>query len=135
MILKKGGLKLVGVSSVLDFGGGCGQHYKLAKRQWPDLHWAVVETSAMARRASELATDKLRFFTDIQSAAEWLGAIDVMHSNSALQYHPDPVETLRRLCSLKATRMLWDRLALSQSHIEREEQVSFLGDNGPGSSG
>lgn len=50
--------------------------------------WAVVETPAMTARASELATDRLRFFTDIDGAAEWLGYVDVMHSNCALQY-PD----------------------------------------------
>ena len=48
---------MAGVSSVLDFGGGCGLHYKLARLQSPNIRWAVAETPAMARRASELATD------------------------------------------------------------------------------
>src|SRR5258708_10221942 len=71
--------EMVGVSSVLDFGGGCGQHYKLARRQSPDVHWAVVETSAMLARARELATEKLQFFTDISDAQKWLGSIYLMH--------------------------------------------------------
>ena len=51
-----------GVKSVLDFGGGCGLHYKIARRQAPNIHWAVVETPSMVLRARELATDKLAFF-------------------------------------------------------------------------
>jgi hypothetical protein len=44
--------EMAGVSSVLDFGGGCGLHYKLAKLQSPKIRWAVVETPAMVARAS-----------------------------------------------------------------------------------
>jgi putative methyltransferase (TIGR04325 family) len=125
--------EMIGASSVLDFGGGCGLHYKLARCESPGVRWAVVEIPAMIQRATELATDNLRFFPDIASAAAWLGAVGVMHSNSALQYTPAPLETLRQLCALRATRMLWQRLALSNSSIERELQTSLLGDNGPGS--
>jgi hypothetical protein len=125
--------EMAGVSSVLDFGGGCGVHYKLARRQSPDIRWAVVETPAMLERASELATEKLQFFGDISEAQKWLGAIDVMYSNSVLQYTPDPEDTLTRLCRLRARRMIWDRITLSKAHIEREVQSSLLGDNGPGS--
>jgi putative methyltransferase (TIGR04325 family) len=121
-----------GISTVLDFGGGCGLHYKLAARQSPGIRWAVVETPAMTARASELATDRLRFFTDIDAAAEWLGAIDVMHSNGALQYVPDPIATLSRLCGLRATTMLWHRMFLSQADTRTEAQVSRLIDNGLG---
>jgi hypothetical protein len=125
--------EMAGVSSVLDFGGGCGLHFKLARRSSPDIRWAVVETPAMIQRASELATDRLRFFTDISEAQSWLGPIDVMYSNSALQYTPEPEDTLKRLCHLRARRMTWLRIALSTANIERQFQFSLLGDNGPGS--
>jgi hypothetical protein len=125
--------EMAGVSSVLDFGGGCGLHFKLARRSSPDIRWAVVETPAMIERATEIATDKLRFFTDISEAQTWLGPIDVMHSNSALQYTPDPEDILKRLCYLRAKRMTWERITLSEANVERELQSSLLGDNGPGS--
>jgi putative methyltransferase (TIGR04325 family) len=121
-----------GVSNVLDFGGGCGMHYKLAVRQSSSIRWAVVETPAMVARASELATRQLRFFTDIEEAAEWLGPVDVMHSNGALQYVPDPISTLSKLCSLRAGTMLWHRMFFSPDDIRTETQVSRLIDNGPG---
>src|SRR4051794_30729350 len=95
---KDGWPEMAGVSSVLDFGGGCGLHYKQARS--PNVQWAVVETPAMVERAKELATDRLQFFTEISEAAEWLGDIDVMHSNGALQYVPHPEHALRHLCAL-----------------------------------
>src|SRR5689334_22774276 len=60
---------LVGASTVLDFGGACGAHYKEAQHYTPDVRWAVVETPAMVRKASDIATDRLRFFTSIIEAA------------------------------------------------------------------
>jgi hypothetical protein len=93
--------EMSGVSSVLDFGGGCGIHYKLAKSS--TVRWAVVETARMVERASELATDRLRFFTSIDTAKEWLDDIDVMHSRHALHYTTDPADTLQKLCSLRAS--------------------------------
>ncbi len=115
-------------SSVLDFGGGCGIHYKQA--QLSKVRWAIVETPAMVERAAELATDQLQFFTTVSAAAEWLGHIDVMHSNGALQYTPEPEKVLKQLCDLRANIMLWSRLYFSESS---ETQTSFLNDNGPGS--
>jgi hypothetical protein len=124
--------EMAGVSSVLDFGGGCGLHYKLARNQSPNIRWAIVETPAMTERAKELSTESLKFFTSISDAAHWLGSIDMMYSNGALQYTTDPEQTLRQLCSVGAKTMLWQRIALSSEEIQREEQLSRLGDNGPG---
>jgi putative methyltransferase (TIGR04325 family) len=121
---------LAEASTVLDFGGGCGIHYKQANS--PTVRWAVVETPAMVTRARELATDRLQFFTDISEAQRWLGDVDVMHSNGALQYSNDPVGVLKQLCAVKANTMLWTRLRLSEGTIERELQSSRLRDNGPG---
>ena len=78
-------------STVLDFGGGFAQHYKCATPLSPDVRWAVVETPAVVARASVLASDKLRFFTSVAAAADWLGEIDLMHSDGALHYSPDPL--------------------------------------------
>jgi putative methyltransferase (TIGR04325 family) len=118
---------IAGAKTVLDFGGACGRHYKDAMD--PEIRWAVVETPAMVARAKALETDRLKFFTDIDSASSWLGSIDVMHSNGALQFAPDPISVVRKLCSLNASRMLWYRLFLGTG---KETQVSMLGDNGPG---
>ena len=122
---------VAGVTTVLDFGGGAGLHYKLACRQSPDIRWAVVETPAMAGRARELATDRLMFFERIEEAADWLGDVDLVHSNGAIQYVPDPLETVRALCSVQPAMLSWHRVPISDE-IRREVQTSYLGDNGPG---
>ncbi|MGY4354635.1 hypothetical protein ACVW0J_001128 [Bradyrhizobium sp. i1.7.7] len=92
---------VAGINTVLDFGGGAGLHYKVARRQCPDIRWAVVETPAMVQRAKELGTDRLMFFERIDQAADWLGTVDLIHSNGTIQYVPDALETVRTLCSVR----------------------------------
>ncbi|WKA26545.1 class I SAM-dependent methyltransferase [Bradyrhizobium roseum] len=122
------------IKTVLDFGGGAGLHYKLARLQNPDIRWAVVETQAMVRRASELATDRLKFFSDIGPAADWLDDVDLMHSNGAIQYVPNPIEVVRSLCAVRPAAIVWRRVPTNDGEAEvREMQTSFLSDNGPGS--
>lgn len=118
--------------AVLDFGGGAGIHYKLARQQSPDIRWAVVETPAMVRRASKLATNRLMFFSDIEKAADWLGNIDLMHSNGAIQYVADALGTVKALCTARPAKMVWYRVPISEGASRAEIQTSFLSHNGPG---
>ncbi|AWM02527.1 hypothetical protein [Bradyrhizobium amphicarpaeae] len=116
--------------TVLDFGGACGIHYKLARREAPLVRWAVVETPAMVRQAAQLETDHLRFFETIEAAASWLGTIDLIHSNGAVQYTPNPIEMVRQLAGVGAPRMQWKRLFFSDQPLA-ERQRSMLIENGP----
>jgi putative methyltransferase (TIGR04325 family) len=121
---------ILGAATVLDYGGGCGLHYKQARSS--AVRWAVVETPAMVARAKELATDRLQFFTDISEAAAWLGDIDVMHSNGAIHFADDPEQITKQLCSVGAKKLVWDRMHLSDAGIQTGVQTSNLVDNGPG---
>lgn len=122
------------IGTVLDFGGGAGLHYKLARLQNPNIRWAVVETQAMVYRARVLATDRLKFFSEIDMAAQWLGDVELMHSNGAIQYVPNPIETVGSLCAVRPAAIVWRRVPTNDGAAEvREMQTSFLGDNGPGS--
>src|SRR4051812_37649648 len=56
-------LEIGDASVVLDFGGGAGIHYNRARS--PTVRWAVVESPAMVERASELSTDRLKFFASV----------------------------------------------------------------------
>ncbi|MBR0906326.1 hypothetical protein [Bradyrhizobium liaoningense] len=122
-----------GLKTVLDFGGGAGLHYKVASQQSPDIRWAVVETPAMVRRARELATDHLLFFERIDDAAHWLGSVDLVHSNGAIQYVADQFEAIKALCSVQPAMLAWHRVPIS-AEARREVQTSYLSDNGPGKS-
>jgi putative methyltransferase (TIGR04325 family) len=119
------------LTAVLDIGGGAGIHYKLARQQSPAIRWAVVETPAMVRRASELATDQLMFFDDIEKAADWLGSIDLMHSNGAIQYVEEPIGTVKALCAARPAKMVWYRVPIGDT-AKAEVQTSLLSNNGPG---
>jgi len=124
--------EMSGIASVLDFGGGCGHHFFRAVRQSPAIRWAVVETPNMAKRAAELETKGLRFFTDISAALAWLGPPQIVHCDSALQFTDDPVRHLRDLCAIQAPTMIWKRIALSDDETERDVAISLLAENGPG---
>ena len=122
-----------GKSTVLDFGGGCGVHYRQALLVNPDVRWAIVEHPAVVRRAVELSTNRLQFFTSIKAASDWLGSIDLMHSNCALQYCADPAADLREICNACAREMVWRRTPLSHSnHVERTNELMPLSHVGPG---
>lgn len=118
------------INTVLDFGGACGIHYKLARREAPFVRWAVVETPAMVRQAAQLETDYLRFFETIDAATLWLGTIDLMHSNGAVQYTSNPIVVVRQLAGVGAARMQWNRLFFSDQP-RAERQRSLLIENGP----
>ena len=119
---------------VLDFGGACGVHHKLATLLFPDaaFRWAVVETPSMARRARPLETDGLKFFGDIGSARTWLESVDLLNSNSVLQYLGDPLQTTRQLLELSPNIALWERLMLSNGPTVVGQHRTMLFNHGPG---
>jgi putative methyltransferase (TIGR04325 family) len=120
------------IAHVLDFGGAAGLHYLAVKQAFPlrQFRWAIVETPAMVEAAT-LGSDELRFFSDIENAAGWLQRVDIMHSNSALQYVDEPDATLDKIMGLQAPIMLWGKMMLAAQR-ERFMQRSRLRENGPG---
>jgi putative methyltransferase (TIGR04325 family) len=117
---------------VLDFGGACGFHYLASQRLGIPKRWAVVESPAMATRASSLETDDLRFFSTIDAACRWLGDVDFIHSSGTLQYIPKPFETLEQLLALSVPIILWSRMALTENAAVTSVMTSTLSANGPG---
>lgn len=118
---------------VLDFGGAAGFHYLCAQRMFPArrFRWAVVERPEMVAAAAELSSVRLQFFDTIQSAAAWLGGVDLLHSNGAVNYVDEPERTLDELLSLKASTVTWARLLLGEDR-RTEEHIAPLSAHGPG---
>src|SRR5689334_1585036 len=56
---------------------------------------------------------------------------DVIYSNGALQYTPDPATTLKELCAVGAKVLVWKRVVFSD-RVVTEQQISWLSQNGPG---
>ena len=96
------------------------------------FRWAVVETPSMVRKARSLETESLKFFEDIASANAWLGSVDLVNSNSVLQYLKDPLQTTRQLLELSPKVVLWERLMLSNGATHADQQRTMLFDHGPG---
>ena len=122
--------------SVLDFGGGGGSHYTIARAVLgaaQPLKWAVVETPAMVRAAAPMHDGSLGFFEDIDAAADSLGGIDLVFTSSALHYCPDPLAFLERLVALQAPHLAITRTAFRAGPGTLFGlQASRLSSNGPG---
>jgi putative methyltransferase (TIGR04325 family) len=118
---------------VLDFGGGAGFHYMAVSRAYPrrNFRWAVVEHPQIASRYKEFETETLRMFASPEQAADWLGGVDLLHSNSVLQYLDAPEAMLGRLLALQPHFVLWARMLLAQER-RSEIQVAPLSAHGPG---
>jgi putative methyltransferase (TIGR04325 family) len=118
---------------VLDFGGAAGLHYAAAHRAFPErsFRWAVVETAVMAGRAKRFESENLRFFLSPEAAMDWLGGLDLLHSNGTLQYLDDPEAMLARLLNLRPSSILWARVVLEKKRAAKT-QVALLSSHGPG---
>lgn len=121
---------------VIDFGGGAGYHYEMARialGQSAAICWNVVETTAMAKAARGLEEQGLKFFDSIEEAARDLGSVDLVLASSSLQYCPDPELFLQRLIDVGASHLFITRTPFSES-LENviSVQRSRLSANGPG---
>ena len=122
--------------NVIDFGGGAGYHYEIARAalgQSAAVRWNVVETTAMAKAARSLEEPGLKFFDNIEEAARDLGSVDLVLASSSLQYCPDPVLFLQRLIDVDAGHLFITRTPFSESPEDVVSvQRSRLSANGPG---
>jgi putative methyltransferase (TIGR04325 family) len=119
---------------VIDLGGACGVHYAVAQLLKLPLRWAVVESPAMATRAADLASDELNFFSDMQTANDWLGGVDLLFSSGTIQYMSEPIEALSLTLSLSPPVVVWTRMALVEGgRSVTKTQKSWLSENGHGS--
>jgi putative methyltransferase (TIGR04325 family) len=121
---------------VLDFGGGGGAHYTLARcalgEQAP-LRWAVVETPSMARAASALGDGSLEFFDAIAPALQSLGRVDLVFTSGALHCCPHPALFLQQLLDIGARHLVITRTAFASGEETLVRvQRSHLSENGPG---
>jgi putative methyltransferase (TIGR04325 family) len=121
---------------VLDFGGGAGFHYTVARAYFDkdtNFQWNVVETPALVREADKMCNSELRFFGDIESAKADLGSVDLVFTSGALQFCEQPLSALETLLSIRAKHLFIARTPLLDEDRDLVfMQKSFLSDNGPG---
>jgi len=121
---------------VLDFGGGGGYHYTLARHALGNeckIKWHVVETESMCQSGQAMTDESLKFFNSISSAQKDLGNIDLLLTSSALQYCPDPIAYLKELLAVSAKYIYITRTPFFPGHQTLVSvQSSMLSQNGPG---
>lgn len=122
---------------ILDFGGGGGYHFFLANKVLGSRQrftWNVVETPKMVEKArKKVFVEHLFFDKSISGAKKRLGVIDLVFTSSALQYCPDPLDYLRKLCDLDAKFVFITRTPFVNGDDDIITiQASRISDNGPG---
>ena len=120
---------------VLDFGGGSGTHYWVAKKilgNNVELDWRVVETPSMVKAVTryELANEELTFYSDVQEAVSD-ATFDAVYASSSVHYTPDPYATLEILCNIRSKRLIITRTPMADEDLILL-QTSRMRDNGPG---
>ncbi|MCS5707704.1 methyltransferase, TIGR04325 family [Candidatus Berkiella cookevillensis] len=120
---------------VLDLGGAFGAHYFFIRNFFPHISfdWVIIETSAIAKRGSELNDKNLSFIAFENIDKTQLGSFDLVLTSATLQHVPDPTETLEFLLSLNAPWLVFLRssFCLDAEHFWVIHK-SLYSDSGPG---
>jgi putative methyltransferase (TIGR04325 family) len=122
--------------NILDFGGAAGAHYFFASKYFGDPYikkYIIVETKNMTAQSKKrnLWGDKVTFISDLIHIKE--ESLDLIYSNSGIQYTHDPFQTLTELLKLKSKYLYFSRLGLNNldNEIVSIVQKTNLSDNGP----
>lgn len=122
--------------NVIDFGGGAGVHYFIFRQLCGNrlnVRWHVIETSEMCKQASSLQDGSLFFHDNLVNDSINTDSIDIVYSNSALQYHPAPLAMLTELINLNARYFFLTRTPLNANNRDVfSVQKTNLHANGPG---
>jgi putative methyltransferase (TIGR04325 family) len=128
------GMAIQGVKKlcVLDFGGGGGNHHAIAQQVYPNIQftWTIIETGEMVREIKgKISEPGLSFLDGIE---KFDGSVDLVFSNSAIQYCENPSEILESFKNLKPKYIFLTRTPLTnKNQVIRYVQKSKLSSNGP----
>ena len=121
--------------NILDFGGGAGIHFEVAKLSFPNqqFHWVVVESLNFVQCGISQVSPELKFRSSISEAVSLNSHFDLVVASSSLQYTENPISYLQELCAIGAPYLYITRQILSDTHkFISFNQITKLGDHGPG---
>lgn len=118
------------IKKIIDFGGGAGYHYFIAKMKINNfnLKWLVVENRIMAKLCNKKLKYKNLFFFD---SLNKIKKTDVVFSSCAINYTKNPTETIKSIIELKTKYLYFTRMPLTENQSFEFKQISLLSDNGP----
>lgn len=124
--------------TVVDFGGGFGQHYLAAKFCFTEIEfsWKIIETANVVKKSKMLNSDsRLEFHEQIEQVDPKCLPLDLIFSNSALQYTQNPIQTMLSLINLNPRVISLTRIPLTNGDVDISyNQVSRISSNGPAES-
>ena len=114
----------------MDFGGGAGYHYFIAKMKLPNFNfkWLVVENRTMVKLCNKKLNYKNLFFFD---SLNTIKKTDVFFSSCAINYTKNPIETIKSIIKLNAKYLYFTRTPLTENQSIEFKQISLLSNNGP----
>jgi putative methyltransferase (TIGR04325 family) len=118
------------LKTILDFGGGAGYHYFIARKKLPNFifKWLVVENRTMVRLCIKKIKYKNLFFSD---SLKKIKKIDIFFSSCAINYTKNPLETIKSIIKLKTKYLYFTRTPLTENQSLEFKQFSLLSDNAP----
>ena len=116
--------------NIIDFGGGAGYHYLIAKIKLPDFNykWSVVENKKMARLCNKVFKYKNLFFLN---SLNNIKKVDILFASCSINYTKNPLKTLKIISKLDSKYLYFTRTPLTQNKSVEFKQISLLSDNGP----
>ena len=121
--------------NILDFGGGGGIQYQVAKLAFPNqkFHWVIVENKNFVKSDNSQTFPELEYRATISEAILSNSQFDLVVTSGSLQYTENPISYLQELCATRAPYLYITRQILSNDdEFVSFNQVTKLGDNGPG---
>ena len=118
------------LNNIIDFGGGAGYHYLIAKIKLPNFNcrWQVIENKTMVRLCNKVFKYRnLFFFNSLNNIKK----IDILFSSCSINYTKNPLKTLKIISKLDSKYLYFTRTPLTQNKSVEFKQISLLSDNGP----
>jgi putative methyltransferase (TIGR04325 family) len=116
------------LKKIIDFGGGAGYHYFIAKKIINyEFKWFLIENKTMVKLCKKKIKYKNLSFNNqlIKTKA------DIFFSSCAINYTNNPINILNKISKLNAKYLYFTRTPLSQNGEVEFKQLSLLSENGP----
>jgi putative methyltransferase (TIGR04325 family) len=123
-------LKKKKLKKIIDFGGGAGYHFFVAKIVYPNLNlkWLIVENQIMVKLCNKKIKNKNLFFFD---SFKQIKKADIFFSSCSINYTTNPIETIKTIIKLKPKYLYFTRTPLAENKSFKFKQISLLSENGP----
>ena len=118
------------LKNIVDFGGGAGFHYFIARTKLPyfNFKWFVIENNIMVRLCNKVLYHKKLFFFNSLTPIK---KTDIFFSSCAINYTQDPIKTIKSIIKLNTKYLYFTRMPLTENQSLEFKQISLLSENGP----